>query len=166
LKKILEDEIEPSAIESIKNRIILIGVTASSSADYWKTPYSESSPDNQRQVPGVYVQAQMISQILSAVENKRPLIWWFPQWLEALWVFVWSSLGASLAWFVHRNVYLGIAIAISLITLFAICGFLFTQAGWIPLVPNALALMICAVVVNNKWLSNFLNSLTIKSGKQ
>ncbi|AFY56077.1 putative transmembrane sensor domain protein [Rivularia sp. PCC 7116] len=166
LKKILEDEIEPSAIESIKNRIILIGVTASSSADYWKTPYSKSSSNNQRQVPGVYVQAQMISQILGAVENKRPLIWWLPQWLEALWVFAWSVLGASLAWFVRRNVYLGIAIAVSLITLFVLCGSIFTQAGWIPLVPNALALIICAVVVKNKWLSIFVNSVTIKSGKQ
>ncbi|MBV6627775.1 MAG: CHASE2 domain-containing protein [Rivularia sp. (in: Bacteria)] len=158
LKKILEDEIQPSAIESVKNRIILIGVTASSSADYWKTPYSESSPDNQKQVPGVYIQAQMISQILSAVENKRPLIWWFPQWLEALWVFVWSILGASLAWFVHRNVYLGIAIAISLVTLFIICSSIFTQAGWIPMIPNALALIICAVAVKTKWFSRCLNS--------
>ena len=145
LQKIIQEQVEPKPIESLKNRIILIGVTASSSADYWKTPYSEILEDNERQIPGVFLQAQMVSHILSAVEDKRRLIWWFPAPLEALWIFMWSLLGGILAWCLYEKVYLAIAIAISVVTLFIICLALFTQAGWIPLIPSALALILCAV---------------------
>ncbi|MEO1377834.1 MAG: CHASE2 domain-containing protein, partial [Cyanobacteria bacterium J06635_10] len=148
LRDIIEERIEPSTIRLLKNRIILIGVTASSSADYWKTPYSEVLPEHERRVPGVFIQAQMTSHILSAVEQKRPFIWWLPVWIEALWVFVWSLLGGILAWRVHQKLYLGIAIAISLLTLFLICASVFTQAGWIPLIPSALALTASAAVMN------------------
>lgn len=158
LKDIIEDRIEPSTIQSLKNRIILIGVTASSSADYWKTPYSEVSVEDERRVPGVFVQAQMVSHILSAVEDKRPLMWWFPTWLEALWIFAWSLLGAILSWRLHHKLYLGIAIAISLLTLFVICLGVFTQGGWIPLIPSALALTGCAALwmrIADHFLVNF-----------
>ncbi|MEM9925349.1 MAG: CHASE2 domain-containing protein [Cyanobacteria bacterium P01_D01_bin.50] len=148
LTDIIENRIEPATIRSLKNRIILIGVTASSSADYWKTPYSEVSPERERRVPGVFIQAQMTSHILSAVEDKRPFIWWLPGWQEALWIFAWSLLGAILAWRVHKKLYLGIAIAISLLTLFVICLGVFIQAGWIPLIPSALALTASAALMN------------------
>lgn len=157
LEDIIEDRIEPSTIQSLKNRIILIGVTASSSADYWKTPYSEVSSENERRVPGVFVQAQMVSHILSAVEDKRNFMWWFPTWLEALWIFAWSLLGAILAWRLHQKLYLGIAIAMSLFTLFLICLSVFTQGGWIPLIPSALALTGCAAlwkIIANRFLGN------------
>ena len=148
LRDIIEDRIEPATIRLLKNRIILIGVIASSSADYWKTPYSEVSPENERRIPGVFIQAQMTSHILSAVEDKRPFIWWLPGWTEALWIFGWSLLGGILAWRIHKKLYLGIAIAISLLTLFLICLGVFIQAGWIPLIPSALALMASAAVMN------------------
>jgi len=161
LKDIIEGRIQPSLIESVKNRVILIGVTASSSTDYWKTPYSQLLQDNERQIPGVYIQAQMVSHVLSAVENKRPFIWWFPTWLEALWVFAWSLLGAILAWRVHQKFYLAIAIAISFATLFLICFAVFIQAGWIPLIPAALALGASAVVMQMlgyRFLGNYVKN--------
>ncbi|MBW4475538.1 MAG: CHASE2 domain-containing protein [Tolypothrix brevis GSE-NOS-MK-07-07A] len=147
LKDILSDQIKPELIESLKNRIVLIGVTASSSSDYWKTPYSSNAADNDKQIPGVFVQAQMISQILSAVLDKRPLLWWWSGWMEALWVWGWSLLGGIISWRIQQPFYLGLAIAIGLIAIFSICFSIFTLAGWIPLIPSALALIISAVVL-------------------
>ena len=147
LKDILTDQIKPELIESLKNRIVLIGVTASSSSDYWKTPYSSNAADNDKQIPGVFVQAQMISQILSAVLDKRPLLWWWSGWMEALWVWGWSLLGGFISWRIQQPFYLGLAIAIGLIAIFTICFSIFTFAGWIPLIPSALALIASAVVL-------------------
>jgi len=147
LKDILSDQIKPELIESLKNRIVLIGVIASSSSDYWKTPYSSNAADNEKQIPGVFVQAHMISQILSAVLDKRPLLWWWSGWMETLWVWGWSLLGGIIAWRIQQPLYLGLAIAISLYAIFSICFSIFTLAGWIPLVPSALALIASAIVL-------------------
>jgi CHASE2 domain-containing sensor protein len=131
----------------VKNRIVLIGVTAPSTSDYWETPFRASAPDEEKQIPGVFVQAQMVSHILSAVLDGRPLFWWWSGWVEALWVWGWSLLGGVIAWRMRQPLYLGLAIAVALLILFSICFGIFTQAGWIPLVPSALALVSCAVVL-------------------
>ena len=147
LRKILEDEIEPAMIDSLKNRIILIGVTAPSTTDYWKTPYTEILQSDRKLIPGVDLQAHILSNILSAVEDKRALICWFPGWMESIWIFLWSTIGGILASGVRQPIYLAIAIAISLVTIFIISFYAFTQQYWIPLIPSCLALMICAVTV-------------------
>lgn len=140
LKDILTDKINSQLIESLKNRIVMIGVTApSAKADYWKTPFKE------KKIQGLLVQADMVSHILSAVLDRRPLFWWWSEWVEALWVFVWSLVGGIIAWRCSKPLYLGLAIAIALLTLFGICFGIFTQfAGWIPFVPSALVLVLTA----------------------
>ncbi len=147
LREVLNDQINPELVELVKNRIVLIGVTTPSTADHWKTPYSGSTPGKEKQIPGVFVQAQMVSHILSAVLNRRPLFWWWSWWVEALWVWGWSLLGGIIAWRFSQPVYLGLAIGLALLTLFTICLSIFTQAGWIPLVPSASALIASAVVM-------------------
>ncbi len=147
LRDVLSDRINPELLESVKNRIVLIGVTAPSSSDYWETPFSAIAPDEEKQIPGVFVQAQMVSHILSAVLDSRRLFWWWPGWVEALWVWGWSLLGGVLAWRIRQPLYLWLGITVALLTVFGICFGIFTQAGWIPLVPSALALVSCAVVL-------------------
>jgi CHASE2 domain-containing sensor protein len=147
LRDVLNDQINPELLESVKNRIVLIGVTAPSSSDYWETPFSVSAPDEEKQIPGVFVQAQMVSHILSAVLDGRRLFWWWSGWVEALWVWGWSLLGGIIAWRIHQPLYLGLGITVALLTVFGICFGIFTQAGWIPLIPSALALVSCAVVL-------------------
>ncbi len=147
LRDILSDRVNPELLESVKNRIVLIGVTAPTTTDYWKTPYSARSVPNQKQIPGVFVQAHMVSHILSTVLDRRPLFWWWPTWVEALWVWGWSLVGGSLAWWIKQPLRLGLAGVTVLLTLFGICFGIFTQAGWVPLVPSALALVATQVAV-------------------
>ncbi|MBW4562705.1 MAG: CHASE2 domain-containing protein [Mojavia pulchra JT2-VF2] len=142
LKDVLNDKINRELVESLKNRIVLIGVTApSTKADYWKIPTKE------KKIQGLLVQAHMVSQILSAVLDRRPLLWWWSGWIEAVWIWGWSLVGGIIAWRCLKPLYLGLAIATTLLTLFGICFGIFTQAGWIPLIPPVLALVLTAMVV-------------------
>ncbi|MEH2422185.1 MAG: CHASE2 domain-containing protein [Nostoc sp.] len=151
LTDVLNDRINSKLIELLKERIILIGVTAPTTTDYWKTPFSAKAPFNQKLIPGVFVQAHMISHILSAVLDHRPLFWWWPIWVEVFWVWGWSLLGGILAWCIRQPLYLAITGLIMLLTLFGVCFAIFTQAGWVPLVPSALALVVAQVVVVFKY---------------
>ncbi|MEH1837017.1 MAG: CHASE2 domain-containing protein [Nostoc sp.] len=154
LRDVLNDRINSELVELLKGRIILIGVIAPTTTDYWKTPYSAKVVPNQKLIPGVFVQAHMISQILSAVLDHRPLLWWWPTWVEGLWVWGWSLLGGILAWYIRSPLRLGMAGMIMLLSLSSICFGIFTQAGWIPLIPAALALIATQVAVVSRDVRN------------
>jgi CHASE2 domain-containing sensor protein len=147
LRDILNNRINPELSESVKNRIVLIGVTAPTTADQWKTPFSVNAPPNQTRIPGVFVQAQMVSQILSAVLDRRPLLWWWPQWVEVFWVWGWALVGGMLALCIRQPLGLGLAGVVTLGMLFGICFIIFTAAGWVPFVPSALALLATEVAL-------------------
>ena len=124
------------AAEKIKNRIILIGFTdrQARQADYWNTPYGD--------VPGITLHGQMISQILSAVLDGRPLIWWWSLGTETLWMFGWSLVGGLVYWRLNRTSHQAVAAIASLGSLYTVCYLVLVfQSGWIPLVPPALALV-------------------------
>ncbi len=141
LSEVLAGSVDPSLI---RDRIVLIGVTAPSGQDFFLTPYSNQQ---QSRMPGVLVHAQATSQILSAVLNKRSLIWYLPGWAEVPWVLLWSLLGASLAWSIRRPLLLGVTEVAALAALYGICAAIFTQAGWIPLVPPGLALVAAGISI-------------------
>ena len=152
LRDVLDEKIPLESIELLKDRIILIGLSAPTNTnDYWKTPFSSNAKAKQKQIPGVIVQAQMVSQILSAVLDRRPLLWWWSGWMEALWVWGWSLVGGITAWCYLKPLHLGLAVIVTLLTLFGLCFGIFTLTGWIPLIPSALALLATQVTVIS-WL--------------
>jgi len=126
---------------TLKDRIVLIGVTAPDKGDDWRTPYQE-------EIPGVIIQAQMTSQLLSAVAKERSLLWVFPQLIEALWVMGWSIVGGILVWRFRRVKSLSLAVLGAFILLILSCYFtLVVWAGWLPLIPPMLALGVSAIAV-------------------
>jgi CHASE2 domain-containing sensor protein len=126
--------------EIVRDKLILIGTTDSNYGDIIKTPYGE--------IPGVFHQAQMTSQLISAALENRPLFWAQPFWIDASTVLLCATTGALLAWGVRRD-----RILISLGTgsiailcggsaiLLAICGY------WFPLIPSLLGLVIAGSCV-------------------
>jgi CHASE2 domain-containing sensor protein len=136
LTQVLKGQLNPDAV---KDRIVLIGVSAASAKDYFFTPYSTDRTFNQ-QMPGVVVQAQMVSQIISAVLDQRPLLWVWPVWGEALWIWGWSLFGGLLCWRFQLLLRLGLVVG-TLFILYGLCFGLLIQGGWVPLVPSALALV-------------------------
>lgn len=139
LTEVLTGKINP---DSVKDRIVLIGTTANSFNDYWFTPYSNGRGLDQ-QMPGVLVQAQMVSQILSAVLDQRSLLWVLPEWGEFFWVWGWSLIGGMLAWRLQSPLLLGLAVGATLGSLYGLCFLLLEVSScWVPLVPSVLALVV------------------------
>ena len=129
--------------ELVKDRIVLIGTTAPSFNDgNWLTPYSRENWSIHT-ISGVEIQAHMVSQILSAVLDNRPLIWWLSKPGEVVWIWFWSLAGGLLVWRFPspRSALLGVGVAASLI--YIICWILLIlNGGWLPLVPSILVLVV------------------------
>jgi CHASE2 domain-containing sensor protein len=147
LAEVLSNRFNP---DLIKNRIVLIGTTAPSFNDiHWRTPYSNVQGSIQT-MTGVEIQAHMVSQIISAVLDKRALIWGLPKPLEFLWILVWSVIGSILAKGAHSLRGFVIRGGVSIGILYGSCWIILSlQGGWIPLVPAALALAISVLFIFN-----------------
>jgi adenylate cyclase len=141
--EVLNGKLDPALF---KDRIILVGYTDPIVKDYFYTPYSAGAKDRQEML-GVVIHAQNVSQILSAVLDQRSLIWYWSERTEILWIWGWSLLGAILAWRSHRLWLFGISIVVAVGALSGSCYLLFINAGWVPLVPPALAMVTTAVIV-------------------
>lgn len=141
LTDILKNKVKP---ETVQNRIVLIGVMTRTSGDQFPTPYSEGQSPYQ-EMPGVILHAQMISQILSAVLDGRPLIGVWALWGEFIWVWVWSVIGGVLAWRCRTLPLYGIlGGGVAFGTLYGLSFWLLIQGTWIPFLPSALALFVTA----------------------
>jgi CHASE2 domain-containing sensor protein/tRNA A-37 threonylcarbamoyl transferase component Bud32 len=156
LRDILNDQINPELARQIKDSIVIIGDIAASGKDSWATPYSNQATFAEKQVPGVSLQANMVSQILSAVLDQRPLLWWWPTWVESLWILLWSMIGGIIVWWLRSPVYLGLATLSVILLLFTYCFGMLVQALWIPLIPSLLALTITQVAVLLVMRSHYL----------
>lgn len=137
LADVLNGKVNP---DDVRDRIVLIGVTAQSANDYSLTPFSTGKGFYQS-MPGIVIQAQMVSQLLSAVKDGRPLLSVWPVWGEIVWIWGWSVVGGFLVWR-RRSPQLYLLLQASALgILFVLCYILFLQGKWVPLVPSALALV-------------------------
>jgi diguanylate cyclase (GGDEF)-like protein len=155
LTEVLTGKVDPSLI---KDKIVLIGTSAPSIKDILPTPYRGS----QSYMPGVVAHSQMVSQILNVVLDDAPLLWFWSEGIENLWIWGWSLLGAVIAWKLRHPLAIVIVNIISISGLWGICLMLFAFGGWIPSVPAALALVITSgSVLGYKSLYNlFYDGLT------
>jgi CHASE2 domain-containing sensor protein len=117
----------------VKDRVILIGVIASSVKDPHNTPLGE--------MRSLYIHAHLVSQLLSTVEDHRPMLWWIPEWGEILWIFCWTLTGSGVIWRVQTSLIRGLALQICGIILYLFSWTIFSLGGWIPLIPTAMALV-------------------------
>ncbi|MBE9093571.1 adenylate/guanylate cyclase domain-containing protein [Tychonema sp. LEGE 07203] len=148
LSQVLEGKLDPKLV---KDKIVLIGVSAPTVKDIFSTPYSATVSGN-RLMPGVLIHASATSQIISAVLDGKGLFWFWDEWQEMLWIAVWGAVGGCLAWRLEHTLSFTVsAIALGGI-LWGFTFFLFTQQGWIPVTGATLALAIVpAVVITYKY---------------
>ncbi|MCC5632158.1 CHASE2 domain-containing protein [Nostoc sphaeroides CHAB 2801] len=144
LRDILEKTIPP---DSLRDRLVLIGTTAASIKDVFYTPYNSGLFSSSQPMPGVSVHANIISQIISAAVDGRPLLRVWQEPIECLWILVWAGLGAL----VSRQLRSSIAITASII--FAGVGLLgigflaFCLGWWLPIIPSLLVFLGSAVAL-------------------
>lgn len=141
LGDILEDRIKPEVIETLQDRVILIGVDASNSSKS-NTPYSAGESLHKKQIPAVVLQAHMVSYLVNlALGEQQQLLFW-PLWLEMLWVGGWSLVGGLMAWGWRSLKLYGLALATAMSILYCLCLVFFIFDLWVPLVPPALVLIL------------------------
>ncbi len=134
LAQVLSGAFNPAVI---RDRIVLIGTTAESFKDYSKTPYSTGEED----LAGVLLQAQMVSQIVSAAMEGRSLIWTLSLPQEILWILIWSLLAGGVALIFPQRQFQIIGLGASGLLLYGCCWLVMHQrSGWLPLVPGAMAI--------------------------
>jgi CHASE2 domain-containing sensor protein len=132
----------------VKDKIVLIGTTAHSFKDYSLTPYPIRGKS--KNTPGVILQAQMVSQLVSAALDGRPLISNWELWSEIIWVWGWAVTGSLIAWCLRKPIYLIIAMVVGIIILYSSSLILLTSQGlWIPLVPAIIAFGSTTVICNS-----------------
>lgn len=127
--------------ELVKGRIVLIGTTAESFHDRALTPY-KTSDGNIQSIPGVVLQTQMTSQLISAALDGRRMLRSWSLGGELLWVWGWAVLGAIDRFVFRRPVQLAFAGGAAIALLFGLCLALLNIGIWVPLVPAGIALIV------------------------
>jgi CHASE2 domain-containing sensor protein len=131
LSNLLSGQVNPTVIQ---DRIVLVGVIAADSGDIWTTPISN-------QMPGVIAQSYMVSQLLSAVLNDRPLLRFQPLWIDAVWIGGWALIGSAISW--HWRCWRVLpALLLAGSGLSGLSWLALIGGIWLPLVPAAIAILV------------------------
>ncbi|MEB3295212.1 MAG: CHASE2 domain-containing protein, partial [Synechococcales bacterium] len=138
--EVLNNQVNPAAI---RDRIVLIGVTAPTSSDRWTTPYGRSFAER---LPGITLQAHMVSQLLSAVLDQRPLLRTVSPRTELLWTIGWVGLGLAIGWKIQQRGLWAISLGGATLLLMG-SGYGGLLLGyWIPLIPPGMGMFSSAIV--------------------
>jgi diguanylate cyclase (GGDEF)-like protein len=136
LTEILEDRFDPALV---KDKIVLIGTTAPSQKDLFTTPLSGYDAE-QPLMPGVIAHAQMIGQILQATLDRQPIPWYWQEWQEFLWIWIWSAVGVQTFRRYTNLKKAGLISLLAAIGALSCAEIVFIWGGWIPLLPSLISL--------------------------
>lgn len=137
-----------------RDRIILIGKVGESFKDLFFIPYSSGLFELPEPVAGVEIHANLVSQIISAALENRPLIKTWSDPLENLWIVFWAGIGALLIWQLRYadEGKLGSpkrwgSLIIAGATLIGTTYVAFLGGWWLPIVPPLLAMSGAAIAI-------------------
>jgi adenylate cyclase len=149
LTQVQENRLPP---DLMRGKVVLIGATAESLKDLFYTPYSSRLLSAPERMAGVTIHANLVSQILSAALDGRPLIKTLPERWEWLLILGLSMIGASWRWQQRNNKYQRIVLTVGVPL---ICGgivggsfWAFVAGWWLPVVPSLLAFGGSAIAVS------------------
>lgn len=151
MTQVLQGQIPP---DLIRNRIVLIGSTATSINDFFYSPYSSNRVSDARQLAGVEIHANVVSHLISAVLDGRPNFHTWPDLAEMLWIVAWAGVGSTLMWWWRYNQRGRIwsirklaGFILALVTLVGSSYIAFLGGLWLPVVPGLLALTTATVAI-------------------
>lgn len=169
-KSTLQQVLEGKNI-NLKNKIVLIGYTTSKNintldeyieSDFYATPFTNDN-DLSTLMPGVHLQAHMISQLLSAVIDDRPLINPWTSWRENIVLISFSIFGGILViWLLEVrekkiNIFLVSFTVTGIVIIFTLFSgyYLFFDGLWLPILPCVLAFILsqCGVIFSQTLLA-------------
>jgi CHASE2 domain-containing sensor protein len=139
MSEVIQNKVPP---DWINDRLILIGMTATSVGDRKQT----NAVSDSGSIYGVEVHAHIASQMIHSALNQRPWIKVWPDIWEYIWIVAWGVIGLCLGRFMVSpiRILLGAGLLIWLLI-----GFSFTmllQGWWLAVVPACLALAVNSVM--------------------
>ncbi len=144
--------------ESLRDKIVLVGMNAPSVSDERVTPVSR----NHR---GIELQGASINQLLrQALHGDQSLRFW-PDWAEDGWIFLWCALGGAMAYWVRSPWRFAAAGIGCLCALMVMVWLAFASGWWIPAVTPALgyvpatALVISYIAAQERSMRSILMKL-------
>lgn len=135
LSQLLSGEIEPS---TIKDKIVLVGVTAVSVNDNFHTPLNRDR-DALPTTRGLELHTLITHQLLRHALHGQAPMRFLSNAQEGLWVMVWCVLGALVGIRAYLLVHSVAIFFLGLIVLFSTVSLSFSHTIWIPLVAPAFA---------------------------
>jgi adenylate cyclase len=143
LTDLLSDAVEPAAI---RDKVVVIGVTAESVKDNFYTPYSRGLQAEQ-QSAGIAIHMHIVSQLLRiGLDGARPMAT-LPQRESAVWILMWSAAGGILGLRVRSPWRFSLTAGGGLAGLGLIAFLAFLNGWWFPFAPAAAAWLATAAVV-------------------
>jgi adenylate cyclase len=148
---LLKDEIPK---DFLRDRIVLIGPAAESTHDFFWTPYTGSRFTQYSRTPGVFVHANLVSQILRAAVEGQPFFQVLPDAIEVLWLFFWSIIGFQVSWQtiqrdgLSKRRFYGKTILTTIVAdavLVSLSYWLFLNSWWLPVIAPLLGLNLSAI---------------------
>ena len=137
---------------ALRDKIVLIGVTADSMKDFFYTPYSRGLHAMQ-QMSGIALHAHIVSQLLRAGLYGHHTLVTLSECQEAFWLLLWSVLGGMMGLWL-RSPWRFALLAVCGLLLLGLSTYAAFVFGWfLPLVPPAMAWVIAASGVT-AYLSN------------
>ena len=143
LTSLLSGEIDP---EAIKNKIVIIGVTAEGVKDFFYTSFSRGLQADQ-QISGIALHAHIVSQLLRFGLEGNSAIKTLNEWYEGFWILLWSLMGGIVSLRVRSPWHFSLSVASGLLLLSLAVYVAFLKEWWIPSVPPAMAWLISAAIV-------------------
>jgi CHASE2 domain-containing sensor protein len=137
LRQVLNHRIPPNLF---RDRIVLIGYTAESINDRFRTPYNGGWFSSAPRINGVTLHANIVSQLISAALDERPLIHVWPELLKGFWILLWAGIGTIAAWGLRSFLKLAIGLLLASGGLLSGSYAAFLIGWWIPVVPPLLSL--------------------------
>jgi CHASE2 domain-containing sensor protein/nitrogen-specific signal transduction histidine kinase len=143
-----------------RDRLVVIGITAESSSDYFITPYNGTIVKGSfAATSGVELHASIASQLIANAIDGRPTLRVWSKPIEILWIAMFAIAGGLLCWnsryirpITQSKISLRlpwVTLAISFLggSLFITSYIVFLWGWWIPVIPSLLALISSAIVV-------------------
>ncbi|MEL7504549.1 MAG: CHASE2 domain-containing protein [Cyanobacteria bacterium J06554_6] len=139
--ELLAGEFEP---EWIADNIVLIGTAAYTTTDKFFTPYSLLGGDNY-EMYGVEVHAQMVSQVLTAVLDGRPLAWSWSEGAEIAWIVLCAAGGSMLTWRVRRSGLLTVDLLVGSAGIVGVSVAFFLVNAWVPAIAPTSSFLVAGI---------------------
>jgi adenylate cyclase len=134
LDELLAGRVDPALM---RDRVVLVGVTAESVKDSFYTPYNQTLGEK-RPMYGVAVHAHIVSQLLRTGIHGDAPVKVISDIAESLWILLWCLLGGVVAYTARSTLLFVLTVAGGIALLIVGVHALFALGWWIPLAPPVL----------------------------